>query len=90
DVVMNCLPLFHIHGLVVNVLVPAMAGSVAVCLPSFDANAAAKQLGEGISVYSAVPSAHHAILESLPIGASYESLRIIRNCSAHLPASLAT
>ncbi|CAE7632059.1 unnamed protein product, partial [Symbiodinium microadriaticum] len=90
DVVMNCLPLFHIHGLVVNVLVPAIAGSVAVCLPSFDATAAAKQLREGISVYSAVPSAHHAILESLPTGASYESLRIIRNCSAHLPASLAS
>ncbi|CAE7946551.1 unnamed protein product [Symbiodinium sp. KB8] len=82
---MNCLPLFHIHGLVVNVrlpphgegrtLVPAIAGSVAVCLPSFDATAAAKQLREGISVYSAVPSAHHAILESLPTGASYESLR---------------
>eukprot|EP00439_Symbiodinium_sp_Y106_P004175 s6292_g1.t1 len=90
DVVMNCLPLFHIHGLVVNVLVPAIAGAVAVCLPSFDATAAAKQLKEGgISVYSAVPSAHHAILDSLPAGTSYESLRIIRNCSAHLPASLA-
>ena len=29
----------------------------------------------GISVYSAVPSAHHAILDSLPAGTSYESLR---------------
>ena len=97
DVVMNCLPLFHIHGLAVNVLVPAIAGATSVCLSgTFDAVAAIKRLGAGdpaITLYSAVPSLHQALVTSvMSSGESPEfpALRLIRNCSAHLPAALAS
>ena len=100
DIVMNCLPLFHIHGLAVNVLVPAIAGAMSVCLTgSFDAVAAIKRLTvePKITLYSAVPTLHQALLaiyqktfaddcnDCIP-----NSLRLIRNCSAHLPAALAS
>eukprot|EP00434_Breviolum_minutum_P027964 symbB.v1.2.024742.t2/scaffold2365.1/size83366/10 len=100
DVVLNCLPLFHIHGLAVNVLVPAIAGAMSVCLTgSFDAVAAIKRLTvePKITLYSAVPTLHQALLaiyrktcaddcyDCIP-----NSLRLIRNCSAHLPAALAS
>ena len=90
DVFMNCLPLFHIHGLVVNVLVPAIAGATSLCL-QFDAARVVKALkGEQVSVYSAVPSIHQAILEATENCKSFPPLRLIRNCSAHLPATLAS
>ena len=99
DVVMNCLPLFHIHGLAVNVLVPAIAGATSVCLSgTFDAVAAIKRLGAGdpaITLYSAVPSLHQALVTSVmslesPEFPRFPALRLIRNCSAHLPAALAS
>lgn len=100
DVVLNCLPLFHIHGLAVNVLVPAIAGAMSVCLTgSFDAVAAIKRLTvePKITLYSAVPTLHQALLaiyQKTCADDCYDcipnSLRLIRNCSAHLPAALAS
>lgn len=61
---MNCLPLFHIHGLAVNVLVPAIAGAMSVCLSGpFDAAAVLKRLNTEpqITLYSAVPTLHQLI-----------------------------
>ncbi|CAJ1345833.1 unnamed protein product [Effrenium voratum] len=93
DVVMNSLPLFHIHGLAVNVLVPAIEGALSICLSgTFDASAAIRRLKAEpqISLYSAVPTVHHAILTNLRYEDSFPALRLIRNCSAHLPAMLAS
>ncbi|CAJ1371715.1 unnamed protein product [Effrenium voratum] len=93
DVVMNSLPLFHIHGLAVNVLVPAIGGALSICLSgTFDASAAIRRLKAEpqISLYSAVPTVHHAILTNLRYEDSFPALRLIRNCSAHLPAMLAS
>ena len=101
DVVLNCLPLFHIHGLAVNVLVPAIAGAMSLCLSGpFDAVTVLKSLHAQpqISLYSAVPTLHHLILTTFnetpdplaSFGSEPPSLRLVRNCSAHLPASLAS
>ena len=94
DVVMNCLPLFHIHGLAVNVLVPAIAGASSICLSGpFDAVAALQRLGAppAITLYSAVPSLHQALLGQLIRSpCDFPALRLIRNCSAHLPTALAS
>ncbi|CAK9026933.1 unnamed protein product [Durusdinium trenchii] len=95
DVVMNCLPLFHIHGLAVNVLVPAIAGAMSVCLSGpFDAAAVLKRLNTEpqITLYSAVPTLHQLIFTAKSesdLEDSYPSLRLIRSCSAHLPSALA-
>ena len=34
---LNVMPLFHLHGLMVNVLVTALAGAPVLCLPRFEA-----------------------------------------------------
>ena len=34
---MQVMPLFHLHGLMINVLVTAVAGATVLCAPHFDA-----------------------------------------------------
>ncbi len=97
DLCLNIMPLFHIHGLVVNVLASVVAGAGVVCTPGnlpprvfLDRLASSPRP----SWYSAVPTMHQLILqhgEAMAQQAQQQqrqlldhSLHTIRNCSAAL------
>jgi len=99
DVCLNTMPLFHIHGLIVNVLATAAAGSQVVCLPGvFSAHSFHKGLADEPrpTWYSAVPTMHCQILQlaeeqakTSTNGEPPESkLKLARNCSAALVPSV--
>ena len=60
------MPLYHIHGLSVNVLASAMSGSSVVCTPGYKGPDQPTQwLASGAaSWYSAVPTMHQGIVEA--------------------------
>lgn len=97
DICLNTMPLFHIHGLIVNVLAPALVGSQVTCLPGiFSASVFHKGLQDEPQPtwYSAVPTMHLQILqfaeELAKDGEAPENkLHLIRNCSAALVPSVA-
>ncbi|EDQ89139.1 uncharacterized protein MONBRDRAFT_8559 [Monosiga brevicollis MX1] len=98
DVGCNALPLYHIHGLVVNLFATLFAGASLVLLPT-----ATMADGPGllealrafeVTWYSAVPLAHRRLLRVLRNSPAHVAplprLRLARNCSAHLaPADAA-
>ncbi|CAK9028703.1 Oxalate--CoA ligase (Oxalyl-CoA synthetase) (Peroxisomal-coenzyme A synthetase) [Durusdinium trenchii] len=95
DVCLNLMPLYHIHGLSVNVLASAMSGSSVVCTPGYKGPDQPTQwLASGAaSWYSAVPTMHQGIVEA---GLSFDEfsatgagIGLIRNCSAALVPVLA-
>ncbi|MEB3341935.1 condensation domain-containing protein [Okeania sp.] len=75
DTCINIMPLFHIHGLSVNILASMLAGASVLCTPGLYATENGvgdffkwlkpDEIGEGkkITWYSAVPTMHQAILE---------------------------
>lgn len=92
------MPLFHLHGIMVNVLVTFAAGGSVVCTTgwsdaaTFFSMAAAKRA----TWYSAVPSIHLAVLvhaekvlHRTGIGPPH-SFKLARNCSAALSPSIAS
>lgn len=97
DVCNNVMPLFHIHGLIVNVLASCFSGSQITCaqgLYNSDMfwNAALKQ--PKATWYSAVPTMHATILaqaedETKRNRPPKHSLKLIRNCSAALVPTVA-
>lgn len=94
DLCLNVMPLFHIHGLVAAVLASLSVGGAVACtsgLNVFRFFGWVEQCRP--SWYTAVPTAHQAILEVAPryrgvIEAS--RLRLIRSSSASLPAPVMT
>lgn len=60
------MPLYHIHGLSVNVLASAMSGSSVVCTPGYKGpEKPTEWLASGVaSWYSAVPTMHQGIVEA--------------------------
>jgi len=95
DVCNNTMPLFHIHGLIVNVLASAVAGAQIVCVPGVFAVQRfyeALQSKPEPSWYSAVPTMHLQVLQyAQAVGPekAKNSLQLIRNCSAALVPSVA-
>ncbi|CAK9033700.1 unnamed protein product [Durusdinium trenchii] len=95
DVCLNLMPLYHIHGLSVNVLASAMSGSSVVCTPGYKGPDQPTQwLASGAaSWYSAVPTMHQGIVEagfSLDeFSATGAGIGLVRNCSAALVPVLA-
>ena len=60
---MNIMPLFHIHGLIANLLAPMRAGTSVYCTPGFDAFRVFEWFADAEPTwYSAVPTMHQAIL----------------------------
>jgi len=98
DVCNNTMPLFHIHGLIVNVLASAVAGSQVMCLPGVfqvqKFHAALVQKPEP-NWYSAVPTMHLQILQFAEEVAQEKGkppenkLELVRNCSAALVPTVA-
>lgn len=95
DVCLNLMPLYHIHGLSVNVLASAMSGSSVVCTPGYKGpDKPTEWLASGMaSWYSAVPTMHQGIVEaglsSSDFSAASAGVGLIRNCSAALVPVLA-
>lgn len=99
DICLNTMPLFHIHGQIVNVLASLVAGSQVMCIDGvFNAGKFHKglQFEPKSTWYSAVPTMHLQILqlaEEMAKGnkgvAPENELFLIRNCSAALLPSVA-
>ncbi|KAK7031546.1 peroxisomal-coenzyme A synthetase [Favolaschia claudopus] len=93
DVNLNMMPLFHVGGIVRNLLAPVFSGGSAIMCAGFDAMAfwqLARELG--VTWYYAAPTIHHAILSAQPSPSSgTEDLRIrmIANAAGGLLPSLA-
>ncbi|KAH8062669.1 ligase [Aureococcus anophagefferens] len=100
DVCVNVMPLFHIHGLAVNVLATLLAGAAVVCEHALDCGRfyelvrGTSPLRVAASWYSAVPTLHFAVAAAgepggpLYAGAPLPRLAFARSCSAALPPSL--
>eukprot|EP00049_Salpingoeca_infusionum_P010523 m.181856 g.181856 ORF g.181856 m.181856 type:complete len:1185 (-) comp14664_c0_seq2:244-3798(-) len=92
---LNVLPLFHMHGLAINVLVALFSGGSCFYMPPFSSpeHILATIATHRLTWYSAVPAIHHDISRYIRNLAApmppVASLRFIRNCSAHLCPSLA-
>ncbi|KAJ7230643.1 acetyl-CoA synthetase-like protein [Mycena pura] len=93
DVNLNMMPLFHVGGIVRNLLAPIFSGGSAIVCAGFDAMAfwtLARDLQA--SWYYAAPTIHHAILTSQPVDiVPLRDLRIrmIANAAGGLLPSLA-
>ncbi|KAF7370975.1 Peroxisomal-coenzyme a synthetase [Mycena sanguinolenta] len=95
DINLNMMPLFHVGGIVRNLLAPIFSGGGAIMCAGFDAIAfwtLARDLQA--TWYYAAPTIHHAILASLPpssnlVPARDLRLRMIANAAGGLLPSLA-
>ncbi|PFH50931.1 hypothetical protein AMATHDRAFT_143766 [Amanita thiersii Skay4041] len=93
DININMMPLFHVGGIVRNLLAPILSGGSAIMCSGFDPitfwNLATRLKA---TWYYAAPTIHHAILTSRPdgINASTDvSIRMICNAAGGLLPSLA-
>jgi acyl-CoA synthetase (AMP-forming)/AMP-acid ligase II len=98
DVCINTMPLFHIHGQIVNLLASLVAGTQVLCVAGVFS---AANFHQGLQTeplptwYSAVPTMHLQILQmAQEIGKTKgkvpeNKLTLIRNCSAALLPSVA-
>jgi len=60
---LNCLPPFHVFGLLANVIAPVALGASVYCVPRFAPLAVAQALKEhSISIFMAIPSMYRALL----------------------------
>ncbi|KAJ7617827.1 acetyl-CoA synthetase-like protein [Roridomyces roridus] len=94
DINLNMMPLFHVGGIVRNLLGPMFSGGSAIMCAGFDSNAfwaLSQQIGA--TWYYAAPTIHQAILSSKPddISPSHDlCIRMICNAAGGLLPSLAT
>ncbi|TDT41174.1 malonyl-CoA/methylmalonyl-CoA synthetase [Streptomyces sp. BK208] len=66
DVLVQGLPLFHVHGLVLGVLGPLRRGGSVRHLGRFSTEGAARELNDGATMLFGVPTMYHRIAETLP------------------------
>ena len=67
DIALNVMPLFHIHGLSINVLASLLSGATVIASPGFDPDAFFTWAGTSIQPptwYSAVPTMHLRVLQT--------------------------
>ncbi len=94
DVVIDALPLFHVHGLCVALLGPLWAGASVVLLDRFSPQGVVAAAAAGGTVMMCVPTMVHRLVEHLDDDAGEEGavalrrLRLVTCGSAPLPASL--
>lgn len=81
DVIMGCLPLFHVFGLVVGLNAAVRVGASLALIPRFDPAAAIKVIGdEKVTVMQGVPTMYAAILNH-PDGDSLDATSL-RTCAS--------
>ncbi|KAI5895638.1 uncharacterized protein SCHCODRAFT_02686995 [Schizophyllum commune H4-8] len=93
DINMNMMPLFHVGGIVRNLLAPLLSGGSAIMCAGFDAIAFWRlAIDLKATWYYAAPTIHHAILTSRPEDvdpARDTHIRMICNAAGGLLPSLA-
>lgn len=89
DVLVQGLPLFHVHGLVLGVLGPLRRGGSVRHLGRFSPEGAARELNDGATMLFGVPTMYHRIAESLPgdpeLAKALAGARLLVSGSAALP-----
>ncbi len=80
DVVMGCLPLFHVFGLTCGLNGSVLAGAMLTLIPRFDPRKALEVIErDAVTVFEAVPTMYSALL-SVADEASSEATRSLRTC----------
>src|ERR1700744_2145302 len=93
DVVMGCLPLFHVFGLTCGLNGAVLAGAMMTLIPRFDPPKALEVIErDAVTVFEGVPTMYSALL-SVADEASAEATRTLRTCvsgGAALPVQVLT
>ncbi|MEQ8387018.1 MAG: non-ribosomal peptide synthetase [Coleofasciculus sp. A1-SPW-01] len=85
DICLNVLPLFHVHGLVTNGVVPLIAGNLICLYGNFEASVFWQWLNQSQATWFSVPpTIHQAILQAAPKIPPKLPLQFIRSGSAAL------
>src|ERR1700677_342848 len=80
DVVMGCLPLFHVFGLTCGLNGSVLAGATLTLIPRFDPRKALEVIErDGVTVFEGVPTMYSALL-SVADQAATEATRSLRTC----------
>ncbi|MGW0013761.1 acyl-CoA synthetase [Streptomyces tendae] len=89
DVLVQGLPLFHVHGLVLGILGPLRRGGSVRHLGRFSTEGAARELNDGATMLFGVPTMYHRIAETLPgdpeLAKALSGARLLVSGSAALP-----
>jgi acyl-CoA synthetase (AMP-forming)/AMP-acid ligase II/thioesterase domain-containing protein/acyl carrier protein len=84
----NMMPLFHVHGFVGALLSSLCSGGSVVCTAGFRASKTINWMNKFEPTwYTAVPTIHGAVLDSLDAESPRPTLRFIRSSSAALPST---
>jgi long-chain acyl-CoA synthetase len=93
DVVMGCLPLFHVFGLTCGLNTSVSAGATLTLIPRFDAHTALEVIErDAVTVFEGVPTMYSALLgeaRRFPSSAT-ASLRVCVSGGASLPVQVLT
>ena len=90
DVIMGCLPLFHVFGLVVGLQAATVSGASLALIPRFDPGKALEVIArEKVTIFEGVPTMYAALLHH-PDGASTDtaSLRVCASGGSAMPAEV--
>ncbi|PJE11274.1 long-chain fatty acid--CoA ligase [Mycobacterium sp.] len=91
DVVMGCLPLFHVFGLTCGLNGSILAGATLTLIPRFDPRKALEVIGrDAVTVFQGVPTMYSALL-SLAGDVAPEAIASLRTCvsgGASLPVQV--
>ncbi|MEV6052049.1 acyl-CoA synthetase [Streptomyces sp. NPDC052107] len=89
DVLVQGLPLFHVHGLVLGILGPLRRGGSVRHLGRFSTEGVARELNAGATMLFGVPTMYHRIAEALPedpeLAKALTRARLLVSGSAALP-----
>ncbi|MGJ7906031.1 AMP-binding protein [Actinopolyspora sp. H202] len=89
DLVLGCLPLFHVFGQTVSMNTTFRAGACLVLQPAFDPAQALELIREhGITQFNGVPTMFGRMLEAAPPDLRLPSLRLCVSGGAALPVSV--
>src|SRR5919206_485157 len=90
DVVMGCLPLFHVFGLTCALNAGVIAGSLLTLIPRFDGGKALSVIGrDSVTVFEGVPTMFSAMLHSPDAGsADVSSLRVCVSGGSAMPVEV--
>ncbi|WP_046508877.1 acyl-CoA synthetase [Streptomyces odonnellii] len=89
DVLVQALPLFHVHGLILGILGPLRRGGSVRHLGRFDTEGVTRELSSGATMLFGVPTMYHRIAEALPgdpaLAKALSGARLLVSGSAALP-----
>ncbi|MCE3551563.1 long-chain fatty acid--CoA ligase [Pseudonocardia sp. RS11V-5] len=90
DVIMGCLPLFHVFGLTCGLNAAVVAGSTLTLIPRFDPSKALQVVGrDKVTVFEGVPTMYAAMLHSPDAdGADMASLRTCITGGSAMPVEI--